>query len=102
MQAAASIGTGAQRKAALPGLDPGELEDLLDHLGQPAAFAADQLAVLADLRIVVHHAVGEVVGGGADHRERRAQLVRHGGDELHLLPRQVLRAPRRDAPGTRR
>ena len=38
-------------------------------------------------------AVGEVLGGRADHGERRAQLVRDSGHELHLLPGQPLRAP---------
>ena len=37
-------------KRALARLDAGELEDLLDHLGEPPAFAAHQLAVLPDLR----------------------------------------------------
>ena len=75
---------------------PGELEDLLDHLGQPAPFTADELAVLPHLRIVVDDPVGEVVGGRPDHGERRPQLVRYRRDELHLLPRQVLRAARAD------
>ena len=34
---------GAKRKASLPGLNAGELEDLLDHVGEPAAFGAHQL-----------------------------------------------------------
>ena len=93
-EAAASTRDRPQRKAALPGLDAGELENLLDHLGQPPPFAAHQLAVLADLRVVVHHAVGEVVGGRADDGQRRPQLVRDGRDELHLLARQLLRAAR--------
>ena len=65
-------------------------------------FAPDELAVLADPRLVVDDAVGEVVGGRSDHGERRAQLVRHGRDELELLAREILRAPRRQRRGSRR
>ena len=43
------IATG-RAQAALAGLDAGELEDLLDHIGQPPPLAAHELAVLPDLR----------------------------------------------------
>ncbi len=85
-----------EREASLAGLDAGKLEDLLDHVGQPAALGAHQLAVAADLRLVVHDAVSQVLGGRSDHGERRAQLVRDGGHELHLLLGQPLRAPGRE------
>ena len=42
------------------------------------------------------HAVGEVLGGRSDHRERRAEFVRHAGDELHLLRGQRAGARIRD------
>ena len=44
--------------------------------------------------------LGQVLAGRANHRQRRSQLVRHGGDELHLLLRQPplsLRAAREAA-----
>src|SRR5207302_10718518 len=47
-------------------------------------------AVPFDLRILGDDAIGEVLSRGTDDGERRAQLVRDGGDELHLLPRETL------------
>src|SRR6185437_15663728 len=76
-------------------LQPRVLERLLDQLGETPPFTANELAVLADARLVADDAVGEVIRGGANDGERRAQLVRHGGDELELLPREIVRAPRR-------
>ena len=86
---------GARTNARCPDSMPGELENLLDHLGQAASLITHQLAVLANLLLVFDHAVGEIFGGGSDDRQRRPQLVRHGGDELHLLTRELLRASRR-------
>ena len=47
---------------------------------------------LRTCRLVVDDAVGEVLGGGSDDRERRAELVRDRRDEFHLLLREPLRA----------
>ena len=44
----------------------------------------------------MNDAVREILTGGADHRERRAQLVRDRRDELELLARKLLRPARRD------
>ena len=87
---AAEIG-GPHVERGAAALEAGELHDLLDHLRQPAALAGDHVAVALHLLRVGDDAVGEVLGGRADHGERRAQLVRHAGDELHLL--------RGEAPG---
>ena len=38
-----------------------------------------------------HDAVGEVLGGGSDDRQRRPELVGHRRDEFHLLLREPLR-----------
>ncbi len=62
----------------------GEREDLLHHVGQPARFVADQPPVLLRVLRVLHHAVGQVVGSHANHRERGAQLMRDAHGELHL------------------
>ena len=61
-----------------------ERQDLLDHIGQPSRFVADHAAVFLRVLRVLHHAVRQVVGGDANHRERRAQLVRDAHGELHL------------------
>ena len=78
-------GARAHRRARA---DAGELHHALDHVAEPAPFGFDQRAVALHLRAVGDDAVGEVLAGRADDRERRPQLVRHRGDELHLLPRQ--------------
>ena len=48
--------------------------------------------VLLHARGIRDEAVGEVLRRGANHRHRRAQLVRDRGDELHLLARESLGA----------
>ena len=74
---------------------PGQLQHALDGFGQPPRFGLNGRAVLLDARRLVDDAVGEVAGRGADDRDRRAQLVRDGRDELELLPRQPIGAARR-------
>ena len=59
-------------------------------------------AVLLDARRIGDEAVGEVLRRRPDDRDRRAQLVRDGRDELHLLPRETLGAIARYARALRR
>ena len=61
-----------------------EVEDLLDHLGEPAGLVPDDASILLHSLRVGHDAVREVLPGGADHRHRGAELVRHAGHELEL------------------
>jgi hypothetical protein len=60
----------------------GQLQHALDGFTQAARLALDGLAVLAHALRIADDAVGEVAGGRANHRHRRAQLVRHRRDEL--------------------
>ena len=73
------------------GLDPRVLQDALHHLAEPLRFGLQQLTVALHA-IAADHAMRKVVRGRANHRDRRAQLVRDTGDELHLLTRETLRA----------
>ena len=68
-------------------LDLGEVEDLVDELEQVVARAADvaQVLLLALVELAEHPLEQDV--GEPDHRvQRRAQLVRHAGQELGLVP----------------
>src|SRR5262245_10250431 len=62
-----------------------ELQNPLDHSGQPAPFITNQAAIAFDLRAVVNYTVGQVLRRRTDYCERRAQFMRYSGDELHLL-----------------
>ena len=64
-----------QHEGALTGFDSCELQNLFDHLRQPAALVAHEIAVLANLRFVFDDTVGKVLGGRANHGEWRTQLV---------------------------
>ena len=86
------MSTSARARTAVPGADAGKLHHALDHVAEPPSFGLDQRTVALDLHAVGDDAVGEVFAGGTDDRERRPQLVRDRGDELHLLPRQPLLA----------
>ena len=81
-----------------PRAEAGQLQHPLHRLAQPPRFGLDGGAVALDPRRIADHAVGEVAGGRVDHGHRRAQLVRHRGHELHLLPGERLR---RGAPTPR-
>src|SRR5207253_3014763 len=96
MRSCSAAGMPIPRSVTATATLPGELEDLLDQRREPQPLGPHQLAVLPDARLVADDSVGEVIGGGADDGKRGAQLVRHGGDELELLTREVLRASRRD------
>ena len=78
-----------------PGLDLRQVEDLVDELEQMAPRVADVADVLLLALVeLAEHAVQQHVGE-ADHRvERRAQLVRHAGEELRLVPARRPRAAR--------
>nr|BFF26026.1 hypothetical protein GCM10025732_39910 [Glycomyces mayteni] len=65
-----------------PGVDAGELEQVVHERGEPFGVGADLGVVALDGRVVVHHAVVEGLGHGADGRERGAQVVGDPGDEF--------------------
>ena len=67
------------------------LQDPLHHLAKPFRFSLQQLTVALHA-IPGDDAMREVFRGGANHRHRRAQLVRDTGDEFHLLARETMRA----------
>ena len=66
------------------GLHASELEHLFDQVLQPSALLLDKAAVAPHLRSSGDGAVGEVLRRRTNDGERRAKLVRHSGDELHL------------------
>ena len=66
------------------GLDPGDVEHLVDELEQVAA-ALEDLAHGLDLGLVQLLQLEEL-GEAEDRVERRAQLVAHAGEELALGP----------------
>ena len=89
---------GANRRSgpsAAPRFDARVLQHALDHLAEPPRLALHDLAVLLHAVGVADHALRQVLRGRADHGDRRAQLVRDAGHELHLLA--ASRCARRDA-----
>ena len=70
----------------------GEQQDALDQPGETAGLLAYDRAVFLKLHLAVYNAICDVVGRRFNHGQRRAQLVRHGRDELHLQAREALRA----------
>ena len=94
-QAKAAMDVLAPRLAdALPlaGVDPRELEDLLDHLGQAPPFVPDGRPVDPHLGRIADEAVGQVLPRRDHDRDGRAQLVGDAGHELHVLCGQAPRA----------
>ena len=71
------------------GFDTGVEQHALDGIAKPARFGLDAGPVLLDARRIGDEAVGEVLRRRPDDRDRRAQLVRDGRDELHLLPHET-------------
>ena len=71
----------------------GEVEHLLDQSRQASALVAHQRPVARHPLAPFDQAVGEVLARGADHRDRRAQLVGHRGHEFHLPRGQPLGPP---------
>ena len=72
----------------LAGLDLGQVEDVVDQLEQVGAGAVDRLREL-DLPVVevAVGVVGQQLRQDQQRVERRAQLVRHVGEELRLVAR---------------
>ena len=82
------ISVGARGTASAldePRLDSGVLQHALDHLAEAAGFCSEKLPVSLHAIAAADDAVRQVLGGRSDHGDRRAQLVRDAGDELHLL-----------------
>ena len=86
---AADIDRARRRETPLP-LEACVLEHLLDHVGEPAPFGFDQIAVPPGLRRLVHDAGRQILRGRPDDGQRRPQFVRHRRDEVHLLRGQPL------------
>ena len=83
--------TGSRSSSHLAGFDLGQIEDVVDQREQVLAAAedvADEAALL--LGHLADQAVLEHLGEADDRVERRAQLVRHVGEELGLHPARVL------------
>ena len=70
------------------------LEHLLDHVGEAPSLGLDQIAVPPRLVALVDDTGGQILRRRSNHRQRRAQLVRDGGHEVHLLRRQFFGAAR--------
>ena len=77
-----------EREREAPGLDLLHVEEVVDQRRQPLRLAVDRLQV-APARVVVEVVVHQQLREAEHARERRAQLVRDGGDELGLEPRGV-------------
>ena len=75
-----------EREREAPGLDLLQVEEVVDERRQPLRLAVDRLQV-ALARVLVEVLVHEQLGEAEHARERRAQLVRDGRDELGLEPR---------------
>src|SRR5882672_8251775 len=56
-------------------LNPGEFQRLIDHLLQLSHLFANDPAVILNLVRIARHAFGEVIRGGVNDRDRRAQFV---------------------------
>ena len=77
-------------------LDSRELQHPFDGLTQAARLGTDGGAVLLDPRRVLDDTVRQIVRRRSNHRNGGAQFVRYARDELELLPREPLCAPRRN------
>jgi hypothetical protein len=66
------------------GLEAGKAEDLLNELGEAAAFVADEGAVALDVSGLGGNPIGKVFASRADDRERGAEFVGDASDEIHL------------------
>ena len=70
-----------------PGLDLGQVEDVVEQLEQVPAGVEDVAEVLLlPVVDVTEHALQQHLGEPDHGVERRAQLVRHAGEELGLVP----------------
>jgi hypothetical protein len=69
-----------------PGLDLGEVEDVVDEREQVAPGLVDVLQILGLLLVdLAEHALRQHLREADDRVERRPQLVRHVGEELRLV-----------------
>ena len=72
----------------LAGLDPREIEDIVDQRGQSLAFLANDLVVLVLFRRSGKPSQLQGLGIKADQRQRRPQFVRDVGHEVRFQLRQ--------------
>ena len=80
-------GEGRRFQLHLARLDLGQVEDLVEQLQQVLAGAPDVAEVLLlTLVELAEHPVQQHLGEADDGVERGAQLVRHAGQELRLVP----------------
>lgn len=91
--ASATISTGssglfAQRQP--PGLDDGEVEDVVQDRQERAGGIADDAGVFLELGIGL--GLEQEVGVADDSGHRRAHLMAHGGEEVGLRPAGGIRA----------
>ena len=63
-------------------MDPGQLEEVVDHRGQPVGLDPDLPVVAGAAGLVVDHAVLERLGHRPQPGQRRAQVVRDPGDQV--------------------
>ncbi len=69
-----------------PGLDLRQIEDVVDQREQVAPGLVDVLEIVGLLLVhLAEHALDQHLGETDDRVERRAQLVRHVGEELRLV-----------------
>ena len=71
-------------------VEAGDLEQVAEQRLEAVELAAQQLGRARHRRLEVAAGVVDEVAGHADRRQRRAQLVRHVGDEALLHAREVL------------
>src|SRR5215471_6463496 len=77
---------GAQLQLHLPRLDLGEIKDVVDERQEMAARGEHVVEVFLLLRIqLAEHPLQQYLREADDRVERRAQLVRHVGQELRLV-----------------
>lgn len=66
-------------------LNAREAEHLFDLIDEPPRFALNDFAVLLHAARISDHALSQIVAGGLNDGERRAQFVRDASHEFHLL-----------------
>ena len=70
-----------------------ERENVLDEIREPLRFLVDDAERALALLVRPELAVAQQLGEKADLRERRAQLVRHAGNEIDAKLRELLLPP---------
>ena len=75
----------AQIQLQLAGIDGGDVQDIIDQLGQMLGRGADRAhRLLLAVRQLAGKTLGQHVGIAVDRRQRRAQLIAHMLDKLGL------------------